>query len=92
MMTTSSIPYTGGDPMKSGELGKMVGIVQGVDPRTTYPSSSSLHNRGQTRLRRNSNSVSQQPMSKTIHRQPMARSGKKKKVGFRGWCCGVFGF
>ncbi|TKY72215.1 membrane protein [Spatholobus suberectus] len=47
-MTSRSVPYTGGDPKKSGELGKMLEIP-GVDPKPSRPSSSSQHNSGSVR-------------------------------------------
>jgi len=37
--------------MKSGELGKMLDIIPGVDPKSTYRSSYSLQNVGQIRYR-----------------------------------------
>jgi len=37
--------------MKSGELGKIIGIILEVDPKSMYPSSSTLHNGGQIRYR-----------------------------------------
>ncbi|RDX99352.1 putative membrane protein, partial [Mucuna pruriens] len=53
-MTSRSAPYTGGDPKKSGELGKMLEIP-GVDPKLpTRPSSSSQHNSGSVRSGPNS--------------------------------------
>ncbi|XP_014518671.1 uncharacterized membrane protein At1g16860 [Vigna radiata var. radiata] len=40
-MTSRSVPYTGGDPKKSGELGKMLEIP-GVDQKPSRPSSGSV--------------------------------------------------
>ncbi|KAL5157722.1 putative membrane protein [Glycine soja] len=40
-MTSRSVPYTGGDPKKSGELGKMLEIP-GVEPKPSRPSSGSV--------------------------------------------------
>ncbi|ESW19662.1 hypothetical protein PHAVU_006G144300 [Phaseolus vulgaris] len=40
-MTSRSVPYTGGDPKKSGELGKMLEIPS-VDQKTSRPSSGSV--------------------------------------------------
>lgn len=46
-MTSRSVPYTGGDPKKSGELGKMLEIP-GVNPKPSRPSSSSQHQHNTT--------------------------------------------
>lgn len=50
-MTSRSVPYTGGDPKKSGELGKMLDIpgVDSSNPKPSRPSSSSQHNSGSVR-------------------------------------------
>ena len=59
-MTSRSVPYTGGDPKKSGELGKML-EVPGVDVsaagKPSRPSSSSQHNSGSVRSGPNSGPV-----------------------------------
>nr|KYP62698.1 putative membrane protein At1g16860 family [Cajanus cajan] len=52
-MTSRSVPYTGGDPKKSGELGKMLEIP-GVDSKPSRPSSSSQHSSGPVRSGPNS--------------------------------------
>ncbi|XP_027338478.1 uncharacterized membrane protein At1g16860 isoform X2 [Abrus precatorius] len=52
-MTSRAVPYTGGDPKKSGELGKMLEIPS-VDPKPSRPSSSSQHNSGSVRSGPNS--------------------------------------
>ncbi|PON91326.1 Ubiquitin-specific protease family C19-related protein [Trema orientale] len=68
-----SIPYTGGDVKKSGELGKMFDIPV-VDPssngppssKTSRPSSSSQHNSGSVRSGPNSGPVSKHSNSGPI--------------------------
>nr|XP_025693977.1 uncharacterized membrane protein At1g16860 isoform X1 [Arachis hypogaea] len=53
-MSSRSVPYTGGDPKKSGELGKML-EVPGVDAKPSR--SSSQHNSGSVRSGPNSGTV-----------------------------------
>ncbi|XP_028755283.1 uncharacterized membrane protein At1g16860-like [Neltuma alba] len=50
-MASRAVPYTGGDPKKSGELGKMFDIPSSNAPplKSSRPSSSSQHSSGQVR-------------------------------------------
>ncbi|GAU29892.1 hypothetical protein TSUD_379820 [Trifolium subterraneum] len=55
-MSSRSVPYTGGDPTKSGELGKMLEIPV-LDPKSSHHSSSSQHSTGPARSRPSSGQV-----------------------------------
>lgn len=55
-MASRSVPYTGGDPKKSGELGKMLDIPV-LDPKSHPSSSSSQLSTGPARSRPNSGQV-----------------------------------
>ncbi|WJX27237.1 hypothetical protein P8452_16081 [Trifolium repens] len=55
-MSSRSVPYTGGDPTKSGELGKMLEIPV-LDPKSSHHSTSSQHSTGPARSRPSSGQV-----------------------------------
>lgn len=67
-MTSRSVPYTGGDPKKSGELGKMLDIP-GMDPKSSRPSSSSQQNSGPARSGPNSGTIGRNSGSGPLSRK-----------------------
>ncbi|OIV91833.1 hypothetical protein TanjilG_17825 [Lupinus angustifolius] len=72
IMSSHSVPYTGGDPKKSGELGKMLEIP-GVDsnplPKPSPPPPSSQQNTGPVRSGPNSGQVLRQSGSGHLSRK-----------------------
>ncbi|CAL5183967.1 unnamed protein product [Lathyrus oleraceus] len=79
-MSSRSVPYTGGDPKKSGELGKMLDIP-GLDPKSSHPSSSSQHNSGQARSRPNSGPIGRNSGSGQIGRNSGSGNMSRKSTG-----------
>lgn len=80
-MSSRSVPYTGGDPKKSGELGKMLDIP-GLDPKSSHPSSSSTHNSGgQARSRPNSGPIGRNSGSGQIGRNSGSGNMSRKSTG-----------